>query len=122
MHLVQEYLSKIAANLKSRNNLLSQLTRYTCSHTMNFIFSTLLLCCCSCLFCCTCLYALCRDDEVCSSLEEELASTLVVNDGNVLQLDSVDGDIENELDSNENNSSSNSMFIVILLLITCFIM
>lgn len=50
---------------------------------------------------------------------EELASTSFVNDGDELQLDSVDGDIENELDSNENNSSNNSIFIITLSLITC---
>jgi len=42
-----------------------------------------------------------------------------MNDGDELQLDSVDGDIENELDSNENNSSNNSIFIITLSLITC---
>lgn len=50
---------------------------------------------------------------------EELASTSFMNDGDELQLDSVDGDIENELDSNENNSSNNSIFIITLSLITC---
>ena len=68
------------------------------------------------LFCCTCLYAICRDDEVCSSTDE-LANASFVNAGDELQLDSVDVDVEHELENNENNSTSSGIFIIILYLL-----
>ena len=55
---------------------------------------------------CICVSALCRDDEVCSSYEEFTSNSFAIT-GDELQLDSVNGDIENELENNENNNNSN---------------